>query len=164
MLPAIVVALILVPLTIFLHYEALRLCGEKLLGELRIGWRWRLMGVVLGCFASHTVHVWLYAFAYWIFDNVLLLGSFTGLKDGTFIDYLYFSGVTYSTLGLGDIAPTGGARLIAGVEALNGLVLVGWSASFTYLMMEQCWPLHGSHGWRRFRQTVHPPGEAGEAD
>jgi hypothetical protein len=30
-------------------------------------------------------------------------------------------------------------RIIAGVESLNGLVLIGWSASFTYLSMEQFW-------------------------
>ena len=33
--------------------------------------------------------------------------------------------------------------MIAGVEALNGLLLIGWSASFTYLAMERYWPLHG---------------------
>jgi hypothetical protein len=30
-------------------------------------------------------------------------------------------------------------RLIAGVESLNGLVLIGWSASFTYLEMARFW-------------------------
>jgi hypothetical protein len=30
-------------------------------------------------------------------------------------------------------------RLIASVESLNGLVLIGWSASFTYLSMERFW-------------------------
>ncbi|MHB2205292.1 hypothetical protein [Methylobacterium sp. CM6257] len=34
-------------------------------------------------------------------------------------------------------------RLLAGVEALNGLLLIGWSASFTYLAMERYRPLHG---------------------
>jgi hypothetical protein len=29
--------------------------------------------------------------------------------------------------------------------------------------MEQFWPLHGSHGWRRFRENrLRPPGEADE--
>ena len=51
------------------------------------------------------------------------------------------------------------------ITALNGLLLIGWSASFTYLVMEQFWPLHGSHAWRRFREArSRPPGEAGEAD
>ena len=31
------------------------------------------------------------------------------------------------------------ARLIAGVEALTGLLMIGWSASFTYLEMERFW-------------------------
>src|SRR5215213_7625904 len=31
------------------------------------------------------------------------------------------------------------------VEALNGLLLIGWSASFTYLVMERYWPLHGGY-------------------
>ena len=164
MIPAILVALILVPLTIFLHYEALRLIGEHLPGPPRLGWRWRLMGVVLACFASHTVHVWLYAFAYLLLDK-LKIGDFAGMVQHDFVDYVYFSIVAYSTLGLGDVAPIGGIRLIAGVESLNGLVLVGWSASFTYLVMEAFWPLHGSHGWRRFRDMPRrPPDETGEAD
>jgi hypothetical protein len=53
-----------------------------------------------------------------------------------------FSAVTYTSLGLGDYYPTRNLWLIAGVEALNGLVLIGWSASFTYLAMETYWPLH----------------------
>jgi hypothetical protein len=32
--------------------------------------------------------------------------------------------------------------MIAGVEALVGLLMIGWSASFTYLMMERFWPEH----------------------
>jgi Ion channel len=103
------------------------------------------MAVVLACFAAHTLEVWLYALGYFIFDDLLGLGSFAGMRDGTFADYVYFSGVTYTSLGFGDISPLGGPRLIAGVEGLNGLLLIGWSASFTYLVMEQFWPLHGSH-------------------
>jgi hypothetical protein len=35
--------------------------------------------------------------------------------------------------------PDGVLRLLAGVEALNGLLLIGWSASYTYLAMERFW-------------------------
>jgi hypothetical protein len=35
--------------------------------------------------------------------------------------------------------PTGPLRLLVGVEALNGLLLIGWSASYIYLAMERCW-------------------------
>jgi hypothetical protein len=40
------------------------------------------------------------------------------------------------------VFPLGPVRLLSGVEALNGLMLIGWSASFTYLTMEKFWPLH----------------------
>ena len=33
-------------------------------------------------------------------------------------------------------------RLLAGVEGLLGLLMIGWSASFTYLMMEKLWLDH----------------------
>jgi len=71
------------------------------------------------------------------------IGGFAGLPVEGFQDCLYFSVVTYTSLGFGDHVPVSHARLIAGVEALNGLLLIGWSASFTYLAMERYWPLHG---------------------
>ena len=43
-------------------------------------------------------------------------------------------------LGFGDVVPNGPLRLLAGAEALNGLLLIGWSASFLYLEMERWWP------------------------
>jgi hypothetical protein len=39
--------------------------------------------------------------------------------------------VAYSSLGYGDHGPVGHAHLLTGVETLNGLLLIGWSASFT---------------------------------
>jgi len=37
------------------------------------------------------------------------------------------------------VVPTGDLRLVAGVEALNGLLLIGWSASYTFIAMERFW-------------------------
>ena len=58
-----------------------------------------------------------------------------------FASYLYFSAETYTTIGLGDIYPLGPLRLITGIEALNGLLLIGGSASFTYLAMQKFWDI-----------------------
>jgi Ion channel len=52
---------------------------------------------------------------------------------------LYFSVETFTSTGFGDILPSGPVRMVAGAEALNGLLLIGWSASFTYLAMERFW-------------------------
>jgi hypothetical protein len=38
------------------------------------------------------------------------------------------------------VYPVGKMRLIAGIEALTGLLMIGWSASFTYLQMSRNWP------------------------
>jgi hypothetical protein len=51
--------------------------------------------------------------------------------------------VSYPSLGSGDVFAIDNVRLISGVEALVGLLMVGWSASFTYLAMEKFWPMHG---------------------
>ncbi|MGH9929827.1 MAG: potassium channel family protein, partial [Pyrinomonadaceae bacterium] len=52
---------------------------------------------------------------------------------------LYFSTETYTSFGYGDVIPSGDLRMVAGVEALNGLLLIGWSASYTYIAMVRFW-------------------------
>jgi hypothetical protein len=52
---------------------------------------------------------------------------------------MYFSAITYTTVGYGDLVPLGALRFLAAVESLAGFVLVSWSASFTYLVMERFW-------------------------
>jgi hypothetical protein len=55
------------------------------------------------------------------------------------MSFLYFSSETYTTLGFGDIYPTGALRMICGIESLIGLLMVSWTASFTYLEMRRYW-------------------------
>jgi hypothetical protein len=40
---------------------------------------------------------------------------------------LYFSMVTYTTTGYGDLVLPKGWRLVGGVEALTGILMCGWS-------------------------------------
>jgi hypothetical protein len=56
-----------------------------------------------------------------------------------FATYLYFSAETYTSLGFGDIYPLGEIRMVVGVEALTGLLMIAWTASFTYLEMQRYW-------------------------
>lgn len=141
MLTAMAATVGLVIATIAMFYEVLRLTSNHL-SDLPIPPRARIIVVVLASFAGHTAAVWTYAAAYWIFAVHWDMPSFSGVPVEGFLDCLYFSVVTYTSLGFGDHVPVGHARLIAGVEALNGLMLIGWSASFTYLAMERYWPMH----------------------
>ena len=124
--------------TTLIHYEALRLI-TKLLPRLPLPPRARLIVAVLGAFAAHLLEIALYGLAAWSAMHLLALGSLgTGPEPGISM-VLYFSAETYTSLGYGDVVPQGPLRMLAGVEALNGLVLIGWSASFLYVVMERFW-------------------------
>jgi voltage-gated potassium channel Kch len=43
---------------------------------------------------------------------------------------LYFSAVTYTTTGYGDLVLPAEWRLLGGVEALTGILMCGWSTGF----------------------------------
>jgi hypothetical protein len=148
MIMAMATSVVLVVTTILIVYETLRLTSNHL-ADLPVPPRMRIIAVVLAAFASHTAAVWTYALAYWVLSVNLQVGSFAGLPVESFQDCLYFSVVTYTSLGFGDQIPVSHARLIAGVEALNGLLLIGWAASFTYLAMERYWPLHAQKAPRK---------------
>jgi len=151
---AMAVASALVLATVIIHYEAMRLITE-LLPRLRIRPRLRIMIVILGVFFAHTVEVWVFGITYWVMSGPLALGTVGGHTTGHFFDFIYFSVVVYTSLGFGDIQPFQQVRLIAGVEALVGLLMIGWSASFTYLMMEKLWDEH-----RERRGSQRPPPDA----
>ena len=92
----------------------------------RIGWR--------GCGSS---------IAYGQMDAVADFGVIAHLDasapSSSWLDYVYFSFITYTTVGYGDMVPRGPIRFIAATEALTGWVLLGWSASFTFLEMQRFW-------------------------
>ena len=74
---------------------------------------------VMALFALHGAEIWLYAAFYSIADV---------MPD--FYDALYFSTMTYSTLGFDDAGLDYQWRLIAAIESINGLLLVGWSTAY----------------------------------
>jgi hypothetical protein len=69
----------------------------------------------------------------------IIIFGLSGSAGFSLANCLYFSAETYTSLGFGDLTPTGPIRLLAGAEALNGLLLIGWSASFAYIAVERFW-------------------------
>ena len=79
-----------------------------------------LLGIaVLGLIAIHTVSAWAWAAVY------LVVGEFSELSQA-----LYFSVVTSTTLGYGDITLSERWQLLASFEAMGGLILFGASTAF----------------------------------
>jgi hypothetical protein len=130
--------LLLLVATTFIHYEVLRLLTNTL-PALRIRPRLQLILVILGAFCAHFLEILLYGAAYWLLADKFDIGSMGQPGPLPFSRCLYFSAETYTTLGYGDVLPHGDLRLLAGLEALNGMLLIGWTASFTFLSMERFW-------------------------
>ena len=131
--------LLLVATCVLLHYEGLSLLQRRLV-RVHLGpRRTRVLAGIGGVLTMHALEILIFAGGY----RLALLhpdaGGLVGPHDGSWFDWAYFSATTYTTLGIGDIAPVGPVRMIVAVESLLGLVLIAWSASFTYLEMERFW-------------------------
>jgi hypothetical protein len=138
-------ALLLV-LTTLVHYEALRGLSVAL-PRLRLPSRAKLIVVIIASFAAHIAEVALYAVAIYALARWFGVGSLGSMPVPTLDMSLYFSAETYSSLGYGDVVPHGPLRMLAGVEALNGLLLIGWSASYVYVAMERFWNVEPAQGF-----------------
>jgi len=80
---------------------------------------------------SHLIQITLFAYYfYYIFHAYPHLKLFYGHVSGTFLDFFYYSISCYTTLGIGDVYVSGYARIVTGMEALIGLVLIAWTATF----------------------------------
>jgi hypothetical protein len=74
---------------------------------------------VFGVFAIHTCEIWLYAALYEFLH-----------ETKNFEESLYFSTVTFASLGYGDIVLSPRWRLLSAIEAANGVILFAWSTAF----------------------------------
>jgi len=139
MILAIALAFSLVLATFAFHYRVLLWLSSKT-QKPNSQRQSQVLIIVIVLFLAHIVEIGFYAAIYnW---SVLLfdLGVFEGAPVGSAMNYMYYSGVVYTTLGLGDIQPLGHIRFITAVESLNGFLLITWSASFTFLAMGRLWP------------------------
>jgi hypothetical protein len=120
-----------------LHYEALRLISTIAPGR----WMGKVnLGAMIVCIiVAHCLEAVLFAAGYWFSERTLRIGHFVGRDVLTPFHYLYFALETYSTQSPGDIYAQGPLRLIAAIEPLVGLILIGWSTSFTFVMMRRNW-------------------------
>ena len=75
--------------------------------------------VVFGIFAVLTFEVWIWAAAY------VWLGVVADFETA-----LYFSTITFSTVGYGDVVPAHEWRQFAALEGVNGFLLIGWSTAY----------------------------------
>ncbi len=132
------ISIVAVVVCVLLHYEVLKWLSH-FLSHLRKLHRTRVLILILGLMIVHLIEIWLYALGYGLVDRRGTFGHLQGKLQEGWLDYVYFSFVTYATVGYGDIVPVGPIRFLAAQEALSGVVLIAWSASFTFLEMGRFW-------------------------
>lgn len=98
--------------------------------------RTQILLTLLVVFLCHTLVIWLFGACYYLLAQQDF-GDLQGNIQHGLLDYVYFSGESYSSLGLGDVYPTGGLRMLIAVEALLGLILIGWTVAYTYVFTER---------------------------
>ncbi|WP_371189108.1 potassium channel family protein [Thalassotalea maritima] len=130
-----------VTLCVVSHYEALRLLSKKL-PNLHYKNKYQIVVGVIGALLAHILQIWIFAFGYYFMLQSEQLGSLRGNFDGSLIDCAYFSITSFTTVGFGDIEPLGVIRFYTGIEALTGLVLITWTASFLFLEMQRYWKIN----------------------
>lgn len=137
---------------VIIHYECL-LRLNQLMPRLNIWHRFRMVFGVLGALIAHAIEVWTFALGYYLMNKSGDLGRLSGDFDGSFMDSVYFSFTTFTTIGFGDITPSGPLKYLTGLEALTGLVLITWTASFLFIEMQKYWGVKDTSFHTRHRDT-----------
>jgi voltage-gated potassium channel len=90
----------------------------------------RRMGLLVRLFVCiaflHLIQVGLWACVFWRAHALPTLET-----------AVYFSLVTYTTIGFGDVVLGPGWRVLAGMEGLTGLLLAGWSTAFVFAVVNR---------------------------
>jgi hypothetical protein len=91
---------------------------------------WNLLYVVLGAVwlmsAATLVEVLVWAWTY------ILLGEFNAIEPA-----IYFSTVTFTTVGFGDVVLDDRWRLLSALEAANGIIMFGWTTAIVIYAVQR---------------------------
>ena len=87
------------------------------------------MLATVGLLILHGIEIWLYAV---LFRGI---GAIETLRDA-----VYFSTITYASIGFSDAAITQEWKLVGAIEGINGTLLLGWSVAFFVTLMTRFMP------------------------
>jgi hypothetical protein len=99
------------------RFETVRAVARRLLH--RFANTGAIIFAVLYVLFVHTINVWIWGLFY------RAVGAFDAMEPA-----LYFSLVTFTTVGYGDLTLGPDWRLLSGLEAANGFLTFGWSTAY----------------------------------
>ena len=95
-------------------------------------------GTILLFFGAALLEVTVWAVAF------LILGAISGLEPA-----LYFSMVTYTTLGYGDVLLGEQWRLLSSFEAANGIMMFGWTTALVIAVVQRTYAKELQRAYRK---------------
>jgi ion channel len=98
-------------------------------------WRWTWLFVRI---AGWIILLHLFEIAAWGIFYVST-GAMSDVQSA-----MYFSAVTYTTTGYGDLVLPAEWRLVGGVEALTGILMCGWSTGFFFAVVTRLFESRGA--------------------
>ncbi len=122
----------MVIITVLIHLVGLAIIIRVIRSELPLLRRLRfspftiLLGASIGVFALHAIEIWLYAALY------LELGALGHVEEA-----LYFSTVSYASVGYGDVLMPHAWRILGAIEGATGIIMLGWSTAFLVSLLSQ---------------------------
>lgn len=128
----IVIGCLLIVLSIFIHAMATRIVMILAKKHVSVGHPERyfkefwISVIVLIMFAASLIETVFWSATY------LFLGAIEHFEEA-----LYFSIVTFTTLGYGDIVLSESNRLLASLEAANGIIIFGWSTAIIMAVVQR---------------------------
>jgi hypothetical protein len=144
-------ASVMVVVTVFIHLIGLGVLVRMLRSRswhpllMRVRPITLLLGASIGIFAIHTVEIWMFAALYFV------LGAAADFEQS-----LYFSTVTYASIGYGDVLVAKPWRILGAIEGATGVIMLGWSTAFLVSLLAQSKLL--KHDWL----SAEPPQTKGE--
>ncbi|WP_438751629.1 potassium channel family protein [Pararhizobium sp. O133] len=83
---------------------------------------------VVGFVVAHLIEIMIWAVAY------RLTGELKDMEEA-----IYFSAITFATIGYGDVTLGGKWRLASAMEGVNGILLFGWTTAFLFKVSAMLW-------------------------
>jgi hypothetical protein len=117
---------VLIGVTVFIHavcLEGIITAWRAVSIEIEVRWRAIALSLtIIGIFAAHVIEIWVWAIFYFFVEEIQ-----------TWESALYFSTTSFTTVGYGDLILSEEWRLLGSIEAINGMILFGWSTALLFV-------------------------------
>lgn len=131
MLTQISIGVALIVATVIVHALSLELIFKVFFAvptNVQVRWRAAVFAlVIVAVFVAHVIEIWIWAVFYYFKASISEIPTLEGA--------LYFSTSSFTTVGFGDLVLSEEWRLLSSFEAINGMILFGWSTAFIFAVV-----------------------------